>query len=202
MTRDIGLFPALLLTLLCVSALHWVVLRDAFQRHVRSVRESDEFVRLRANYLKRAGAADIRALQQAGATFADAQREVAARFDRESLRELEKTAPTWRDSLFVRLAQLPLAYYRRAMRPPAEIELEHAQNRGLSLAEYRDRLGEHVLALHEQGRLQAYIAQVGKPVPVPPSNDDDDDDRKPRAKQAEQSDDDDDEDDDEDENDE
>jgi len=174
LTRDIGLVPALLLTLLAVSGLHWLVLRDAHRRNVGSVRGSEEYARLRAAFVKRRSS-DVKSLQRSGATLFEAQREVAARFDRQSSSELEKTAPTWRDSLLVQLARALLALYRRAKRSPAEIELEHAQSRGLSLTEYRDRLAEHVLELHRQGRLQAYIARVGKPVPLPPGDDDDDD---------------------------
>ncbi len=177
-TRDIGLGPALLLALLLFSGIHWALKWGEFNRTWEAMRSTADYDRLRAQHLKKR---DLK-LAYCSVDAPNTARASALRTETfAAINEFEtkmrnqvraKCAPTWRDFLPVQLCYLALACYRRSKRTAAEIELDNAQRRGLTLGEYRRRLGEHVMALARNGQLQPYIAQ-GTNVPQLLTDDDD-----------------------------
>jgi curved DNA-binding protein CbpA len=175
LTRDIGLGPALLMALLLFTGVHWALKWSDYQRTVRAMESSADYDRLRAQFLKKRGL-KISQADDYSKPF-ELRKEIYAavrEFEKEVRDELQqKCAPTWRDLLPVRLALMLRDYYRRSKRSPAEVELENAQRRGLTLGEYRRRLGEFALELARQGLLQPYIAQAGSSVPQLIGDDDD-----------------------------
>lgn len=179
-TRDIGLAPALLLALLLFSGIHWALKWGEFNRTWNAMRATADYDRLRAQHLKKRDlklaycAADAPTTARASALRTETLAAINEFETKMRDQVRAKCAPTWRDFLPVQLCYLALARHRRSKRTAAEIELDNAQRRGLTLGEYRRRLGEHVMALAQTGQLQPYIAQCTG-VPQLLTDDDDDD---------------------------